>query len=96
MTLPLSFRRATVPESVRDSGIGPNSPQSGPAVEGLEILDTDGLARKLNVPPSWIRQHVQGRTPVELRIPCLHFGRYVRFRWNSPELNAWIEARKAR
>jgi hypothetical protein len=96
MSQPLSFRRSSVPLQSGTLEIGPKSPQSDPIVEGLEILDTDGLARKLNVPPSWIRQHVQGRTPAEQRIPHLKLGRYIRFQWGSSELARWLEAQKAR
>ena len=65
----------------------------GPAVE---ILDTEGLAAKLNIVPSWVRSHVQPRCPEQERIPHVRLGRYVRFLWNSPELTAWLESRKVR
>ncbi len=66
--------------------------KAGPAVQ---VLDTDGLAAKLDLMPSWIRSHVQPRCPKEERIPHVRFGRYVRFLWGSPELTAWLESRKA-
>ena len=34
--------------------------------------------------PSWVREHVRGR--VTDPIPHIRFGRYVRVRWGSPEL----------
>ena len=62
----------------------------------VEILNTAGLAAKLTTPESWIRSRVQPRCPESERIPHLRLGRYIRFLWNSPELNDWIESRKAR
>jgi hypothetical protein len=55
-----------------------------------EIIDCTQLAERWRVPESWIRSHVRNRTPREQQIPHLQFGRYVRFRWGSPELEAWL------
>lgn len=56
-----------------------------------EIIDSVELARRWNLPESWVRGRVlQG---VSDPIPRLRFGRYVRFRWGSPELNSWLERR---
>jgi hypothetical protein len=62
----------------------------------VEVLDTEGLAAKLHVVPSWVRSHVQPRCPQEERVPHVRFGRYVRFLWGSAELAAWLESRKVR
>jgi len=59
-----------------------------PQNQTLELLDSDELANRLSVPASWIRSHTRRRTDDE--IPCVRFGRYVRFRWGSPELERWI------
>jgi hypothetical protein len=75
------------------SGTSEFEQKSAPTVE---VLDTAGLAAKLQVPESWVRGRVQPRTAVADRIPHLRFGRYVRFYWGSVELTAWIESRKAR
>lgn len=53
-----------------------------------EIIDAPELARRWNVPASWVRSHTRGRTRDEL--PCIRLGKYVRFRWGSPELEAWL------
>ncbi len=54
----------------------------------FEILDAKQLASRLSLPESWLREGTRSRaTDV---IPHLRFGKYVRFRWDSPELNAWI------
>jgi hypothetical protein len=57
---------------------------------GFEILDSKELATRLKVPRSWVSNHVRGRVPKEDRIPHLKLGRYTRFEWQSPRLEAWI------
>ena len=56
-----------------------------------EIIDCRELARRWTLPESWVRAHVG--VGIADPIPHLRFGRYVRFRWGSPELNSWIERR---
>jgi len=59
----------------------------------FEILNAKQLAARLVLPESWIREYCRTSRCSD-PIPCLAFGpRYKRFRWNSPELNAWIERR---
>lgn len=62
------------------------------STESLEVIDANELAKRLNVPPSWVRSHTRQRTPKTERIPCRRFGRYVRFLWNGTALNAWLKA----
>jgi hypothetical protein len=56
-----------------------------------EIVDSGELARRLSLPKTWIADQVRSRATDP--IPHLKFGRYTRFRWNSPELNAWLQRR---
>jgi hypothetical protein len=56
-----------------------------------EIIDSIELAKRLNLPESWIR--AQTRDRVTDPLPCLRFGRYVRFEWESPALKGWLERR---
>lgn len=56
-----------------------------------EIIDCRELARRWSLPESWVRGHV--RDGIADPIPHVRFGRYVRFRWASPELNSWLERR---
>jgi hypothetical protein len=56
----------------------------------FELIDSNELARRLSLPASWVRSHTRARTLDE--IPCIRFGKYVRFRWGSPELERWIAA----
>jgi hypothetical protein len=56
-----------------------------------EIIDAPELAKRWRVPESWVRSKVKpSRTPTAQQIPHVQFGRYVRFEWNSPALEAWL------
>jgi hypothetical protein len=57
------------------------------------LIDADELARRWNVPSSWIRSRVRERVALADRIPHIPLGRYIRFK-PGPELDAWLEARK--
>jgi len=56
-----------------------------------EYLDCKELAGRWNLPESWIREQVRSRT--DDPIPHVRFGKYVRFRWGSPELGEWAVRR---
>lgn len=56
-----------------------------------EFLDSAELAARLNISESWVRDQVRTRA-IEV-IPHVRFGKYVRFRWGSPELETWAERR---
>jgi hypothetical protein len=56
-----------------------------------EFIDSKELARRWCLPVSWIREQVRSRSTDPL--PHVKFGKYTRFRWASPELNAWDERR---
>ena len=56
-----------------------------------EFIDTRELARRLTVPPSWIRDQVRARS--EDPLPHVNLGKYVRFLWGSPALELWIRRR---
>ncbi|MFB3916093.1 MAG: hypothetical protein ACE14M_05155 [Terriglobales bacterium] len=58
-----------------------------------EVIDALELAKRWNLPASWVRE--QTRTRAAEKIPHLRFGRYVRFRWGSPELDAWLERHRS-
>jgi hypothetical protein len=59
--------------------------------ERYEFIDSRVLASRLTVPESWVREHVRARSADP--IPHIRFGKYVRFRWGSPELEDWAERR---
>jgi len=57
-----------------------------------EVLDAAELARRWNVPISWVREQTRDRAADPL--PCVRLGKYVRFEWNSPKLIAWWAKRR--
>jgi len=56
-----------------------------------EFINSKELASRWNLPESWIREQVRSRSTDP--IPHVRFGKYVRFRWGSPELEGWAERR---
>jgi hypothetical protein len=56
-----------------------------------EFIDCSELAARWCLPESWIRDQVRARATDTL--PHIRFGKYVRFRWGSPELVDWAERR---
>ena len=65
---------------------------SEPAVHvQWEFIDCVGLANRWYLPVSWVRDQVRRRSADPL--PHVRFGKYVRFKWGSPELEAWAERR---
>jgi hypothetical protein len=63
-----------------------STPQTPPQPE---FLDAQELAAKWKLPESWVRD--QTRTRALDPIPSVGFGRYCRFEYGSPELNAWLD-----
>jgi hypothetical protein len=58
-----------------------------------ELIDAIELAKRWNVPVTWIRNHVRtGYTTAP--IPHVQLGRYVRFEWASPTLEHWLAKRR--
>jgi hypothetical protein len=72
--------------------IGANEKETTPTISDCEIIDSAELARRLNLPETWIREYTRAR--VRDPIPHIRFGRYVRFAWGSPELNHWLQQRR--
>lgn len=65
--------------------LGIDSPQQ------YEFIDSKEVALRWNLPESWVREQVRSRSTDP--IPHIRFGKYVRFRWGSPELEDWAERR---
>jgi hypothetical protein len=55
----------------------------------VEIIDKTELALRLCVSRHWIDRRLFKRATDP--IPHIKFGQLVRFEWNGPDLNAWIE-----
>jgi hypothetical protein len=64
---------------------------SAAALPHYEYIDSPALAARWALPESWIRDQVRSRSTDP--IPHVRFGKYVRFRWGSPELDGWAERR---
>lgn len=58
-----------------------------------EVIDASELARRWRLPVTWVREQTRTRSGDPL--PCIRFGRYVRFEWGSPKLAAWFELRRS-
>ncbi|HEV3276030.1 MAG TPA: helix-turn-helix domain-containing protein [Terriglobia bacterium] len=65
-----------------------------PGDNSFEMIDSDELAARLGVPPSWVRNRTRSNTPTQDHIPCVRLGRYVRFEWLSPQLEEWLAGRR--
>lgn len=60
----------------------------------LELLTPVEFAERLKVPVSWVRERTRSRElDSDDVIPHLRLGRYIRYRWGSPELEAWLRRR---
>jgi hypothetical protein len=80
----------TPPSTPHESTVVPSSAREREIWE-YEYIDNKELGRRLALPESWIRDQV--RTRADDPIPFVPFGKYVRFAWGSPELEAWIRRR---
>ena len=59
-------------------------------IEETEVIDSSELAKRLNVPETWVRSRSNLKRSND-PIPHLRFGRYVRFSWGSDILREWLE-----
>jgi predicted DNA-binding transcriptional regulator AlpA len=62
-----------------------------PKQERYEFIDSKELAQRWGLTESWVRTQVSRRNADPL--PHIKFGAFVRFRWASPELEAWVARR---
>jgi hypothetical protein len=58
----------------------------------MEILTAEQLAVRLTVKTSWVIDH-SSRAKTSDPIPIFRLGKHRRYRWGSPEMNAWLERR---
>ena len=91
-------KEGLVPPLGEPCGQPPHPVSPSPSKDGdfvrfteYEFIDTRELARRLTVPPSWIRDQVRARS--EDPLPHVNLGKYVRFLWGSPALELWIRRR---
>ena len=76
-----------LPTNSQKGGIQPSPPGV------YEVIDAEELAKRWRLPVTWIREQTRTRSGDPL--PCIRFGRYVRFEWGSPKLVAWFERRRS-
>jgi predicted DNA-binding transcriptional regulator AlpA len=58
----------------------------------IEIIDAAEMAARLKVKESWvIEESKPSRTSDP--IPVFRLGKHRRYRWGSPEMNAWLSRR---
>jgi hypothetical protein len=62
-----------------------------PSNLSYEVIDSAELAKRWSLPESWIRE--QTRSLATDPLPCVRFGKYVRFFWDSPDLKQWLARR---
>jgi excisionase family DNA binding protein len=67
-----------------------HAPVTHPCSTFDRLLDVKEAAALLNVPVSWIYQHVRART--EDKLPHLKLGKYLRF--SALALTKWLESRQ--
>ena len=82
--------QAHMTETMRDKSGSVSTVSGSGSFAPFELIDSAELAERLKVPESWVRNRTRERTPKEERIPCVRFGRYVRFEWGSPRLQEWL------
>ena len=81
---PPSKSRVGQEETAEVLGVSPRS-------HDYEFIDSVELATRWSLPVSWVRDQVRARSADP--IPHIRFGKYVRFRWRSPDLEVWAERR---
>ena len=57
-----------------------------------EVLTSAELAERLKVKESWVVDQSK-RCRTHDPIPVFRLGKHRRYRWGSPELNAWLDRR---
>jgi len=79
-------------QDIQDNNkLGDTATEAFKSLRLYEFIDSQELAARWGLPESWIREQVRSRSLDP--IPHVRFGKYVRFRWGSPELEDWAERR---
>src|SRR5437667_12664291 len=79
----------SLPSSGLPSGRRADGPMNHAPSAPDHLLDVKAAAELLNVPESWIYQHVRARA--EEKLPHFKLGKYIRF--SAKALTQWLEAR---
>ena len=62
------------------------------STSNFEVLTSAELAQRLKVKESWVIDQSK-RCRTHDPIPVFRLGKHRRYRWSSPELNAWLDRR---
>ena len=60
--------------------------------DSFEVLTSLELAERLKVKESWVIDQSK-RSKTSDPIPVFRLGKHRRYRWGSPEMEAWLERR---
>ena len=90
MSQPTPIKKPAIPQQIMVDQMA-KSPIEAPERPQYEFIDCKELGRRWAVPESWVREQVRLRAADPL--PHVRFGKYVRFRWGSPDLEDWAERR---
>lgn len=63
-----------------------------PSPTDYEVLTSAELAHRLKVTESWVVDQSK-RSRTSDPIPIFRLGKHRRYRWGSPEMDAWLERR---
>lgn len=74
----------------REREVQPSPGGGKPFAMSGEVIDSAELAKRLNVPETWVRSRTNAKRTRD-PIPHLRLGRYVRFSWDSAELREWLD-----
>jgi hypothetical protein len=58
----------------------------------IEIIDAAEMAARLKVRESWVVEESKPSRTSD-PIPVFRLGKHRRYRWGSPEMNAWLSRR---
>ena len=64
----------------------------GSSASDYEVLTSGELAQRLKVKESWVVDQGK-RCRTSDPIPVFRLGKHRRYRWGSPEMNAWLDRR---
>lgn len=78
------------PVTMTTSTITPSGDPTQP--DASSLITAAELAARWGVKEGWIRTHSWDCKPDP--IPNYKLGKFVRYRWGSPELHKWIEKRR--
>ena len=65
---------------------------AGSTTSTFEVLTSEELAARLKVKESWVIDQSK-RSKTSDPIPILRLGKHRRYRWGSPEMDAWLDRR---